>query len=279
MKKHFFIFIIFILLVSLVFFFFLNKEKRLKVSFLNIGQGDSILIRSPYGQNILIDGGPDDRVVYELGRLLPFYDKTIDLMILTHPHADHITGLVEVIDRYNVGNILYTGVVHNSPVYLEWLSRIRENNIELKIVQNKQRINFGDDLYLDVMWPREDLINKEVSSLNNSSIVARLMYGQTKFLFTGDAEKEVEQRLIDIGENIQADVLKIGHHGSETSSSEDFIKAVSPEVAVISYGEDNQFGFPSALTMETLSHNDIKIFNTLDTVSFLSNKEKIFLDK
>ncbi len=251
-----------VLLGSLFLFFYLHSKRDvLEVSFLSIGQGDSVLIESPYGQNILIDGGPDNAVIHELGKNLPFYDRTIDLMILTHPHADHVVGLVEVLERYQVKNILYTGASHTSPVYLKWLRLIKEKEIPLKMISGRQRVDLGKDSHLDILWPQEDLLNKKVSNLNNTSIVARLIYGQNTFLFTGDIEKETEESLLGSKIDLRADILKVAHHGSDTSTSKEFIKAVSPEVAVITFG-DNNFGFPDQAVVNRLQDNGVKIFDT-----------------
>ncbi|MBD3248032.1 MBL fold metallo-hydrolase [Candidatus Falkowbacteria bacterium] len=277
MKKSFIIIIIILGSLFLLYLVFAaQKEKDLEVVFLQVGQGDSILARSPYGQNILIDGGPDNTVVYELGRSLPFYDRTIDLMILTHPHADHVTGLIEVLKRYEVKNILYTGVNHSSPAYLEFLKTIKEKQIPMKIVSSRQKIKLGEDLYLDVIWPLNDLVNKEVNNLNNTSIVARLNYKDASFLFTGDIEKETEQELLNIYSDLGSDVLKVAHHGSDTSSTRDLLEAVSAKIAVITYG-DNNFGFPSFDVLKRLESLEMDVLDTSRMrISIKSNGFNVF---
>ncbi len=268
-----------------IFVFSFNPSNNLEVDFLDVGQGDSILIKTPYGQNILIDGGPDNKVIGELSKSMDWWDRQIDLMILTHPHDDHVTGLVDVLKRYDVKKILYTGVVHDTPNYIEWLEIIRDRKISLVIVDRPQQINLGENCDLDILYPCESVLGQEVNNLNNSSIVSMLDCEDKKFLFMGDAEREVEEelyltsqsplpayrtgRLIIKGEAsasergevyLDVDVLKAGHHGSDTSSSEEFLKMVSPEIVVIQVGEDNFFGHPSRRIIKRLERLNAEIF-------------------
>jgi len=269
-----------VLTVIPVFWFTYAASLELEISFLDVGQGDAVLIKTPFGQNILIDGGPDDTVIKRLGENLAFWDKRIDLMILTHPHDDHVGGLVDVIKRYNVKQILYTGVVHSSPAYLEWLELIRERKIPLIIIDRPQKINLSENCYFDILYPLESLLGREVNNLNNSSIVAKLIYGDTKFLFSGDAELEIEQQLIETQDvvSLQADIFKAGHHGSDTSNSDQFLEAVSPEIAVIQVGSDNDFGHPSRRVIKRLERIGAKIFrNDLDsTVRIGSDGKEVY---
>ncbi len=275
----------------------------LEVVFLDIGQGDAILIKTPYGQNILIDGGPDNTVIKRLAENFSWWDKKIDLMILTHPHDDHVSGLIDVIKRYKVEKILYTGVVHSSPDYLAWLELIRDRKIPLTIIDRPQIIEFGENCELQIIYPHESLLGKEVSNLNNSSIVAKLVYGQTKFLLAGDIELEVEQELLNLtphrrqgfggqaspspfkGEgnliDLSAQVFKANHHGSDTSNSTEFLQAVQPEIVVIQVGADNNFGHPSRRVIKRLERIGAQVFrNDLDgTVRVVSDGESIDLIK
>ena len=265
-------------LISVPAFWFLyNTPNNLEVDFLDVGQGDAILIKSPYGQNILIDGGPDDRIIGELSSNLAFWDKKIDLVILTHPHDDHVAGLIDVIKRYKVEKILYTGVVHNSPNYLAFLELVKARKIPIIIIDKPKEIKLGEDCEMQIIYPQESFLGKHVSNLNNSSIVMKLVYGENKFLFTGDAESEVEQELLEKNIDLHADVLKAGHHGSDTSSSEEFLKAVSPEFVVMQVGDDNDFGHPSRRIIKRLERMDSKILrNDLDgAIKFISDGKEI----
>ncbi|MFH1426991.1 MAG: MBL fold metallo-hydrolase [Patescibacteria group bacterium] len=285
--------IILVLISVPAFWLTFQAGADLEVNFLDVGQGDSILIKTPMGQNLLIDGGPGNAVIKELSKNLAFWDKTVDLMILTHPHDDHVTGLIEVIKRYKVNKILYTGAVHSAPNYLTWLELIRDKKIPLVIIDRPQVINLGEECYLDILYPQESFLGKEVNNLNNSSIVARLVYGQTKFLFMGDAEFEVEEILVETQNNkseqinntvetqdfvsLRVDILKVGHHGSDTSSSEEFLKYVKPAMAVIQVGKDNYFNHPGLRVIKRLERSGAEIFRNdeMGTVKLKSDGRKI----
>ncbi|MFC1678150.1 ComEC/Rec2 family competence protein [Patescibacteria group bacterium] len=264
-------------LVIPVFWTQYEAKTELEVDFLDVGQGDSILIKTPFGQNVLIDGGEDNSVIRELSKNLPWFDRTIDLMILSHPHGDHVDGLNEVIKRYQVKKILYTGVVYSTPGYIAWLELIRDNKIPLSIIDRPQKITLGQECYLDIMYPLKNLLGQEVNNLNNSSIVVKLVYKDIKYLFVGDAETEVEKELLNIQADLSAQVLKVGHHGSDTSSSEEFLEAVNSKIAVISVGKDNSFGHPSRRIIKRLERLGVQIFRTdeLGTIKIASNGENI----
>ncbi|MEK7511617.1 MAG: MBL fold metallo-hydrolase [Patescibacteria group bacterium] len=242
------------------------QEKQtplLRVYFLNVGQGDAIYIRTPNGQDILIDGGPDNSVLSELGEVMPFWDREIDVMILTHPHNDHVTGLVEVLRRFKVNQIYYTGALHTAPHYLAWLEEIKKQKLKLNIVQDFFEVKFGDDLKLQFLYPQKNLVNQSFKELNDSSIVNRMVYKNVAYLFTGDASEKVEQELLKMGKDkkieLRSDVLKVGHHGSSSSSSESFLKAVNPKTAVIQSGVDNEFGHPHYKIIKRLERLGVKI--------------------
>ncbi len=259
-----------IFLSSIIYFFNKNllvsfaeeKKKYLEVIFLDVGQGDATLIKTPEGQNILIDGGEDEQIIKRLGRELPWWDKKIDLMMLTHPHSDHVGGLVDVLKRYAVSKVLYTGASHSSPDYIAWLEMIKEKKISLKIINHPQKIQLGENLVLEIVFPKEQSDIDKRTNLNNSSIVAKLVYGQNSFLLTGDAEMEVERKLLANRDDLKADVLKVGHHGSNTSSTDIFLQAVQPSYAVIEVGENNSFGHPSPRVIKRLERRGVKIFRT-----------------
>jgi len=280
-KKLYKIFLIFgiaVLLAGIVWFWlFYSAAKNLEVDFLDVGQGDAILIKAPGGQNILIDGGPDKVILKRLAENLAWWDKTIDLMILTHPHDDHVAGLIEVLKRYQVEKILYTGVTHNAPNYLAWLKLVREKKVQMLIIDKPQIIKLGAESQLEILYPDQSLLAKAVSDLNQSSIVMMLAYGKNKFLLTGDAGEEVERKLIDSGTNLSAEVLKVGHHGSQYSTSEEFLNQVKPNLAVISVGKDNDFGHPSLRTVKRLERAGAEIYRTDEkgTVRIESDGEKI----
>ncbi len=269
--------IVFILIAIPVFWLHFEASSDLEVYFLDIGQGDAILIKTPYGQNILVDGGPGNAVIQRLSENLAWWDKKIDLMILTHPHSDHVGGLADVISRYNVEKILYTGVIYNSPDYIAWLEIIRDCGIPLIIIDRPQIVKLGEDCRLDILYPMESILGKEVSNLNNSSIVIKLIYKKIKFLLAGDIELETEQELLDSEIDLSAQVFKANHHGSDTSNSQEFLQAVNPDIAVIQVGAENDFGHPSRRVIKRLERMGVKIFrNDLDgTVKVISDGENI----
>lgn len=235
-----------------------------RVVFFDIGQGDSILLQTDARQNILIDGGPDNTVVYKLGKYLPFWDRKIDLLVLTHPDADHITGLMEVIKRYKIKKILATGVIHTLPVYTELMQEIKEKNIP--VIQPKDVDEFiFSNLVLQILWPKYNLWAKVYNDeLNDTSIVLKAVFASSSsILLTGDLTKDKEKKLIRLyGFKLSSQVLKVGHHGSKTSTSREFLKIVKPDKAVISVGRNNRYGHPAFRVLKYLREYKIKIFRT-----------------
>jgi len=249
--------------------YYLNNSK-LEVIFFDVGQGDSIFIEIPSGYQILIDGGPTSVVLEKLGERMPFWDKTIDLIILTHPDHDHISGLLEVLERYKVDNILWTGILSEGGEYEQWLDLISKEGAEIIIAKAGQRITAGD-ARIDVLFPFENLEGENVSDANNTSIVSKLIFGKTSFLFMGDAYKSTERLL----NNIDSDVLKVSHHGSKTSSDKNFISLVSPNIAVISCGQDNSYGHPHQETLDSLLGIEVLRTDLIGDIKIISDGEKI----
>ncbi len=270
------LFLVAVLLLGLVWF---SGQRNVALEFiaLDIGQGDAILIKTPYHQNILVDGGPDNSVIYRLSKNLPFYDRTIDLMILTHPDTDHVTGLVEVLKRYKVKEILYNGVSHSSPNYLQWIETAEEKRVPMKIGQTGQVIIFGEGLRLDILYPEHSYSGQEIEDMNDTSIVAKLIYKDTTFMLTGDASVKVEKELMDEEVNLKSDVLKVGHHGSKTCTCKEFVRAVNPQYAVISVGQDNKFGHPSLRVIRNLEKEGVEILRTDESgdVILISDGEEV----
>jgi len=236
----------------------------LKVIFFAVGQGDAGFIETPQRHQILIDGGPGSVILEKLGKSMPFYDRTIDLIILTHPEFDHLSGFNEVLKKYKVSNILWTGIVRDTAEYKEWKKLIEEEKAEIFIAKAGQKILWESETnnYMEVLYPFENLEGKVFEDSNNTSIISKLVFGKNSFLFTGDAYKNVEGELINKKAEIDSDVLKVSHHGSKTSSSEEFIKSVSPQIAVISAGIGNKYGHPHQEVLELLEKYDIKILRT-----------------
>ena len=232
-------------------------ERDIKVSFLNVGEGESILIQTE-GQNILIDGGPSSQAVeLELGKLLPFWERKIDLVILTHPHLDHLTGLLEVLKRYQVKKVLASPVPSDLPSYQEWLQLINSRNIEYKTAQSGQQIILSNGAILDILNPPGNVMADAAPDPDQNAIVARLSCGIHSILFTSDIGSETETRLLRERLVKDSDVLEIGHHGSNNSTSTMFLNSIDPYIAVISAGADNQFGHPAKATLERITESGI----------------------
>lgn len=237
-------------------------DGKLHLWFLDVGQGDAILARLPAGEWVLIDGGPDSSVVQRLSGLMPFYEREIDVVILSHPHADHLNGLVEVFKRYRVKNLLYTGVNYDYVGYQRLLELARGQGVLMRQVGGGGDLLLGK-VGLDMIYPQVDLGGRRMENVNNSSVVFRLIYGEFVALFSGDLEKEKEAELVaQEGLNLRADVLKAGHHGSKTSNTLGFLERVKPRRVVISCGVGNKFGHPFAGTMGNFQTVGAAVYRT-----------------
>ncbi|MBI2618095.1 MBL fold metallo-hydrolase [Candidatus Kaiserbacteria bacterium] len=248
-----------------------SRSGLLTVAFLDVGQGDAIFIESPNGNQMLIDGGPNGAVLRELSKIMPFHDRFIDVILATHPDKDHIAGLIDVIERYEVGKYLEPGVLNDTGVYQTLLNAVSEKEIPVTYARRGMHIVLDEGVRADILFPDRDVTNVET---NSGSIVLRVVYGETEFMLTGDAPQSIERYLMSLdGNDLQSDVLKAGHHGSRTSSDESFISSVHPDIAVISAGKDNSYGHPHKEVLEILSKAGIKIFNTAEegTIIFTSD--------
>lgn len=247
----------------------------LTIAFLDVGQGDGIFIEAPNGNQVLIDGGSNKKVLRELGKVMPFYDRSIDMVIATHPDKDHIGGLPSVLEKFKVGVFVETEIVSSTGVYEALESISTEKEIQKIIAKRGQRITLDKNVYIDILFPDR---NATLWEANTASIVARLVYGNTSFLLTGDSPKRIEEYITSLdGEGLSANVLKLGHHGSRTSTSEFFLSAVNPQYAVISAGVDNRYGHPHKEVTDTLKEFEIPSLATYErgTIIFKSDGENI----
>lgn len=236
-----------------------SNSRRLKIIFFDVGQGDSALVIAPSGEQILIDGGPDNSVTQKLGQYLPPYDRKIEYVILTHPHADHLAGLPEILRRYEIGEVIYTGVSHTLPHYEEFLDLIKQKQIKALIIEQPQTLAIGD-LQLEFLAPTKSCVSNKPANLNNSSVVFKLTYGSSTALFMGDYEQEED--LLSSSTTLESDILKVGHHGSSNASDKEFLASADPDYAVISVGQDNSFGHPHYRTLYYLKQTGADIFRT-----------------
>lgn len=252
----------------------------MRVHFLNIGQGDAVLIIAPNNNKILIDGGPDTSVLRQLGSVMGFFDRHINIILATHPDKDHIAGLPLVLDRYKVDYFIDSFVDFDTGAYqhLETLAKDKQ----IKTYYGKRGMLIVLDqkhgVYLHVLYPGPD--DFKIKDNNDLSIVTKLVYGQTSFLLTGDAPKLAENMLVSTdGDYLQSDVLKAGHHGSDTSSGKTFLETVSPKYSVISAGLNNRYGHPKAITIKNLESVGSKILKTYEigNIEFISNGDNVWL--
>jgi len=231
------------------------------VHFFDIGQGDAALIVGPSGQQIIIDGGPNLSLLEHLQRTMPFYDRTIDLLVLSHPHQDHLFAFPEIMKRYRVKNLLITGMDFGLPKYREMLSLAVENNIGIIVANPAAYIIFDDGLTLDILWPQANLLG-QTGDANNTSVALRVLYGNDSVLFTGDMEEPEEREILSAGIDVRADILKVAHHGSRTSSSTGFLMAVKATEAVVSVAAENGYKLPNQDVLDRLTAFDMKLHLT-----------------
>lgn len=247
-------------------------EGELSVWFLDVGQGDSGLIRFPNGETMLIDAGESDAAPEILEVIEGEKIEKLDYVIATHPHADHIGGMEQVLKSVEAEQCFLPDKPAKSKTYQNLMEYLEEEKIKVETVKAGKRILDGNGFQVDVVAP----LRSDYGNVNDVSVVLRLQYGDKSFLFTGDAQKEAERDILLSGVNIQANVLKVGHHGSDTSSTRGFIRQIAPQYAVISCGEGNSYGHPKPITIETLMAFSVRVYRTdLDgTVKFTTDGKK-----
>lgn len=256
---------------------FSQNTETLKVSFLDVGQGDAIFIESPTGVQVLVDGGPHRSVLRPLGKEMRFFDRSIDAVFYTHPDSDHIGGLPEVLERYKVSVFGETGAVSETALFGALERRRDVEGAEILNLKRGQVFGIGGGAQIEVLFP-----DREVSSAdsNLSSVILRLSYGQTDFLLTGDAPKASEEYITGLdGGELGSEVLKLSHHGSKTSSASAFLSAVSPEYAIVSAECDSRYGHPHEEVLERVRSVEAEILSTCEhgTITFESDGDNLLL--
>lgn len=269
--KIVFIFIVLGLTLSAGWLWYLKlgkQNRRFEVRFFNVGQGDAALIFFKNGQKMLVDCGLGRGILSKLGQALPFYDRTIDFLVVTHPDNDHYGGCADVLKRYEVRHIITNGVQKiNDPDWSNWKEAVKKEGAVNTIIVQAEKKEIGG-AKIEFLAPDKDLDIPEDENDNDHSIVFRLTYDRQSFLFMGDAETPLEDALLKKYclpstpcPALSADYLKVGHHGSDTSSGSGFLSAVSPEVAVVSVGK-NRFGHPSFRTLRKLERAGARVLRT-----------------
>ena len=251
-----------IALLSWIAIFAKADTDELKLYFFDVGQGDAIFLEFPDGKQILIDGGPSDKVVERLNSVMPFWDRSIDIMIATHADADHVTGLVPVFAHYDIDMVVWNGVDADTKVFERWKEAALNEDAEIVEAKWGTRINLSPISFMEILYPYDGVEETAKLKQNDLSVVFRLMYGEDSFLFTGDMERQVEYIISSKDIAIESEVLKIPHHGSKTSSSELFLESVNPKIAVISLGRNNSYGHPHESVLQRLEKYDIEVRRT-----------------
>lgn len=253
-----------------------DRRGLLTISFLNIGQGDSIFIEAPSGRQVLIDGGPGSSVLRELAKVMPWYDRSIDVVIPTHPDADHISGLIDVLDRFKVSTIIHSSVEGDTKTAQALVDAMGQEGAEEVTAIRGQVIDLGKGAYLEILSP--DRLVPHVDT-NYGCIVVRLVYGKTSFMLSCDAPQAIENYLVTLdGPALKSDVLKAGHHGSKTSSSPLFLGFIDSAYAVFSRGCNNRYGHPAPEITQRFKDFGIPTFDTCmqGTITFRSDGLRVW---
>src|SRR3989344_2748869 len=277
-KKYGLLILVAILILVNIFLFRLDLQssnKDLTFAMLDVGQGDALFIESPTGTQIIFDAGSAHKVLGPLRKVISPFDKSIDAMVITNPDADHIGGFVDVFKNYKVEKVFESGTWNDSKTFQNLKMEIKNQNIPNILLKKGMRLNIGGGAVIDILFPDRDV---SAWAPNNGSIVARLSYGSTSIMLTGDSTTTTEKIILEEFSKTQlaSTILKVGHHGSRTSTSFDFVQAVSPTYVFISNGKNNKYGHPHQETLDTLTLFGAKIFRTdlLGTIVMKSNGEK-----
>ncbi len=265
MKKYGYVILIVLISLFIIFQVYVEYKKQFpenyKVTFFDISLGDSILIQTPKGKTILIDSGANSDISQKLSQILSFFDKTIDIFILSHGDDDHAGGINSFLKHYKIGQIFFNGADKQTPIYDEFESLIKNKNISFKILESSHDFFLDKNIFLDTIFPFKNISYLENHG-NDESLVFKIDLFGKRILFTGDIEQEIEEEILLSGENLKSDILKLAHHGSKTSSTQAFLNAVRPKYAIAQANLDNKFGHPHKEVIERLKTNNIQFLQT-----------------
>lgn len=273
-------------LLLLLFLMFLiwvdwqNNHRSFTFAMLNVGQGDALFIESPDGTQILIDGGPNKKIIGELAKVMPIFDRSIDAIIITNPDQDHIGGLSDVLELYKIGKVFEPGTWSDSKTYANLENEIKNKEIPNLLVRKGMTLDLGDGAKIEILFPDQDVTNW---STNDGSVVARVVFNETEIMLTGDTTIKTEKIILEstLLKDLKSDVLKISHHGANTSTSNLFLDDVLPKYAFISVGSENKYGHPKQEVLNDLENRGIKIFRTDQNGTIVlksdGQNEKIYL--
>ena len=241
---------------------FYEDHENIMITIFDVGQGDSVLIRYQ-GQVIVVDGGPNKNFPALLEHELPFFEDTIDYLILSHPQKDHFGGFINLSEHYSIGAFVISPATSKVLSYQKFETKIKKEHIPIVFASDIEDIFFGEKGKIKIFSPQNKDVAQHETNVNNAAIVFRLSFGSMDMLFTGDIEEKMEKELVEkYGHNLQSEILKVPHHGSHSSSSWKFLQNVSPDVAFISSGKNNSYGHPHALVLQRLLKIGSKIFRT-----------------
>lgn len=258
-KKILILFIILLINFTLLSCSINFPNNKFKVHYIDVDQGDSILIQVN-NKNLLIDAGPSHSKENLISYLKDSKVKTLDYIIATHPHEDHIGGMATVISSFNIGRFYAPNIIHNSKAFENMIIELQKKKLKVNIIKRGMGhdIDLGKGTTVEVFSPNSNTYD----NINNYSPIMKITYGSTSFLFTGDAEKDIEEELVQNKDTITSNVLKIGHHGSSSSTNENFFNLVSPNISIISLGINNSYGHPNKKVLELLNSKNTSIYRT-----------------
>jgi competence protein ComEC len=255
-----FVLLVLVIVSIVIAFQAFSQKQSLEIVFIDVGQGDATLVTTPAGTQILIDGGKYRNLGSSLSRHMGVFDRSLDIVVATHPDTDHTGGLVSVVHEYRVDHFYQPEFMDGASAARELLARVSDYDIHAHILYAGDVIHLEENIQLEVLSPPPTINSTDT---NEHSLVFRLMYGDTEVMLMGDASVNNEFDILNFfPEKLDADILKVGHHGSKTSTAENFVEAVDPDYAIVSAGCDNNFGHPHPSVLETLAKYRVEVFDT-----------------